>query len=102
MFRVCATNVARVATRQLVLATQTAPSLTQHYYQPVTTALATQLSRFQSTVVECATANDALKYSGYSEIDFTISEDSTVYDAVQKFAAFNIGCLVTIDSAGKS
>ena len=53
-----------------------------------------------STVADCATANDALKYSGYSEIDFTIKEDATVYDAVQKFAAFNIGCLVTTDAAG--
>ena len=49
-----------------------------------------------------ATADDALKYSGYSEIDFTIKEDAPVYDAVQKFAAFNIGCLVTTDAAGKS
>ena len=52
------------------------------------------------TVIEAATAGDALKYSGYSAIDFTINEDATVFDAVQKFAAFNIGCLVTTDAAG--
>ena len=46
------------------------------------------------------TINDALKYSGYSSIDFTIPEDAPTYDAVQKFAAFNIGCLVTTDKAG--
>lgn len=45
--------------------------------------------------------SDALSFSGYSEIDFTINETSTVYEAVQKFAAFNIGCLVTVDSAGE-
>jgi hypothetical protein len=43
---------------------------------------------------------DALVYSGYSEIDFTIPEGATVYEAVQKLAAFNIGCLVTVDAAG--
>mmetsp|Transcript_6945 Transcript_6945/g.10544 ORF Transcript_6945/g.10544 Transcript_6945/m.10544 type:complete len:182 (+) Transcript_6945:138-683(+) len=50
--------------------------------------------------VEKATADDALGLSGYKSIDYTINEDSTVYDAVSKFAAFNIGCLVTIDGAG--
>jgi predicted transcriptional regulator len=88
MFRLCASSVARVASRQL-----TSPAC----------APVAALTRLQplSTVAECATANDALKYSGYSEIDFTIKEDATVYDAVQKFAAFNIGCLVTTDAAGK-
>ena len=52
------------------------------------------------TVRDAATAHDALKFSGYSEIDFTIQEDAPVYDAVQKFAAYNIGCLVVTDSSG--
>jgi predicted transcriptional regulator len=52
------------------------------------------------TVSEAATADDALRFSGYSEIDFTISEDAPTYDAVQKFAAYNIGCLVVTDKAG--
>ena len=43
------------------------------------------------------TAYDALSRSGYNSIDYTIQEDATVYDAVHKFAAFNIGCLVTVD-----
>jgi predicted transcriptional regulator len=50
--------------------------------------------------IATVTADDALKYSGYMQIDFTIPEDTPVYDAVQKFAAFNIGCLVTTDKAG--
>jgi hypothetical protein len=55
-----------------------------------------------TTVAEAVhTAEDALKFSGYSSIDFTIAEDLMVYDAVQKFAAFNIGCLVTTDKAGE-
>ena len=44
------------------------------------------------------TADDAFKKSGYIAIDYTINEDAFVYDAVQKFAAFNIGCLVTVNS----
>jgi hypothetical protein len=53
-----------------------------------------------ASVREAATADDALRFSGYSAIDFTIPEDAPVYDAVQKFAAYNIGCLVTVDTAG--
>lgn len=52
------------------------------------------------TVHEALTAEDARMVSGYSSIDYTIKEDATVYDAVQKFAAFNIGCLVVTDAAG--
>lgn len=56
--------------------------------------------RLMSTTIDDAllTADDAFKKSGYVAIDYTILEDSTVYDAVQKFAAFNIGCLVTVDN----
>jgi hypothetical protein len=61
----------------------------------------TAVARSMTTVGEASTVNDALKYSGYSTIDFTISDDAPVYDAVQKFAAFNIGCLVTTDAKGK-
>lgn len=53
------------------------------------------------TVHEALTAEDARMVSGYSSIDYTIKEDATVYDAVQKFAAFNIGCLVVTDAAGE-
>lgn len=60
-------------------------------------------SRFNAgTAVRCfgsngMTAYDALSRSGYNSIDYTIKENATVYDAVHKFAAFNIGCLVTVD-----
>lgn len=47
------------------------------------------------TVKEGLTATDAWNKSCYSEIDYTIDESKTVYDAVQKFAAYNVGCLVT-------
>ena len=35
------------------------------------------------------------------DIDYTINENDTVYEAVQKFAAYNVGCLVTVDAEGK-
>lgn len=55
-----------------------------------------------ATVADVSTADDALQMSGYKEINFKIDEDAMVYDAVQRFAANNIGCLVTTDKAGKS
>jgi predicted transcriptional regulator len=47
------------------------------------------------------TAGHAAEASGYNDIDFIINEDKPVIDAVQKFSAFNIGCLVTTDAAGR-
>lgn len=49
---------------------------------------------------ESVEASSAWKNSCYMAIDFTIDEEATVYDAVQRFSAFNIGCLVTVDKNG--
>ena len=49
---------------------------------------------------QALTAEDARQVSGYAGIDYSIPEDATVLDAVQKFAAYNIGCLVTTDESG--
>ena len=57
-------------------------------------------TRGMVTIEEALTAEDARKISCYSEIDYAVSENAPVLDAVQKFAAFNIGCLVTTDEAG--
>ena len=43
---------------------------------------------------------DAWKKSCYHKMDFTISEDATVYEAVEKFSAYDVGALVTVDSEG--
>lgn len=43
---------------------------------------------------------DAWNKSCYHEMDFTISEDSSVFDAVQKFSAYDVGALVTVDAKG--
>mmetsp|Transcript_22955 Transcript_22955/g.55337 ORF Transcript_22955/g.55337 Transcript_22955/m.55337 type:complete len:191 (-) Transcript_22955:94-666(-) len=56
---------------------------------------------FAQTVKEGLTATDAWNKSCYSDIDYTINEDLPVYEAVQKFAAYNIGCLVTVNGDGK-
>jgi hypothetical protein len=46
------------------------------------------------------TAGEAAALSGYSNIEFRINEDAMVIDAVQQFAANNIGCMVTVNDAG--
>jgi len=48
------------------------------------------------------TANCAWSKSCYSGIDYTIDQNSPVIDAVEKFAAYNVGALVTTDEDGKS
>eukprot|EP00560_Eucampia_antarctica_P003736 CAMPEP_0197833582 /NCGR_PEP_ID=MMETSP1437-20131217/19461_1 /TAXON_ID=49252 ORGANISM="Eucampia antarctica, Strain CCMP1452" /NCGR_SAMPLE_ID=MMETSP1437 /ASSEMBLY_ACC=CAM_ASM_001096 /LENGTH=197 /DNA_ID=CAMNT_0043437707 /DNA_START=43 /DNA_END=636 /DNA_ORIENTATION=- len=59
-----------------------------------------QSRSFGSSVEQVVTATDAFKKSCYLEINFAINEESTVYEAVQQFAAYDIGALVTVDSAG--
>lgn len=56
--------------------------------------------RFYS-LEEHPSAKSAWQKSCYFEMDFTIPEDATVYEAVQKFAAYDIGCLVTTDASGE-
>jgi CBS domain-containing protein len=61
-------------------------------------------SAFSSTpesVSSLASASTAWEKSCYNNIDYTISDDLTVFDAVQRFSAFNIGALVTVDGSGK-
>jgi len=59
-------------------------------------------SRFMGTNLEdFPSAKSAWESSCYFEMDFTIPEDATVYEAVQKFAAYDVGCLVTTSAGGK-
>ena len=46
-------------------------------------------------------AANAWQKSCYYKINFTISENAAVFDAVQRFSAFNIGALITVDSDKK-
>ena len=47
-----------------------------------------------------ASASTAWEKSCYNKIDYTISDDLTVYEAVQRFSAYNVGALVTINGEG--
>lgn len=78
-------------------------SLASRFTRPVVTQAVNRptIIRSMVTVKEGLTATDAWNKSCYSGIDYTISEELPVYDAVQKFAAYNIGCLVTVDEDGK-
>lgn len=51
-----------------------------------------------TTVENRSSAKDALEKSCYFKIDFGISEDATVYEAVQRFAAYNIGALAVTNA----
>ncbi len=57
-------------------------------------------TRFMTTLEESPSAKSAWEKSCYFEMDFTVPEDATVYEAVQKFAAYDVGCLVTTDANG--
>ena len=58
-------------------------------------------SRTMAALEEISSAKSAWEKSCYFEMDFTISEDAAVYEAVQKFAAYDVGCLVTTCANGK-
>jgi len=57
----------------------------------------------------CSSVNSMIKTSAmnvfekscYHKIDFKISEDASVKDAVNRFTAFNIGCLAVTDKDNK-
>ena len=51
--------------------------------------------------IQRGNAKSAWERSCYFNISYTISEDKTVFEAVQLFSAYNIGCLVTTDANGK-
>ncbi|CAB1099048.1 unnamed protein product [Ectocarpus sp. CCAP 1310/34] len=54
-----------------------------------------------TTVENRSSAKDALQKSCYFKIDFGISENATVYEAVQRFAAYNIGALAVTNDDKK-
>lgn len=87
-------RVAFSAARQCARAANTSNVMVRPSVSPLMTR------SFGSSVEQTVTATDAFKKSCYLEINFAINEDSTVYEAVQQFAAFDIGALVTTDGAG--
>ena len=60
-------------------------------------------ARAQEPITEVsqhASASTAWEKSCYNKIDYTISDDLTVYEAVQRFSAYNVGALVTTNGEG--
>lgn len=43
----------------------------------------------------------AWEKSCYNEMNYKISEDATVYEAVEKFSGYDVGALIAIDADGK-
>jgi hypothetical protein len=52
------------------------------------------------TFADSPTAADAYKKSCYFEMDFTVADEATVFEAVQKFSAYDVGALITVDESG--
>jgi hypothetical protein len=98
----------RAATSLLRLASRSTLSSSASCTTKLASATASMSSRFVvepsrrtlTTLSEIDNAGATFKKSCYFEMDFTISEDASVYEAVQKFAAFDIGALVTVDANG--
>ncbi len=61
---------------------------------------ATQKASF-GTAERKGSVMDAWKKSCYFEMDYTISENSTVYEAVEKFAGYDVGALIAVDTEGE-
>lgn len=70
------------------------------YKVAVRACAGTSVRRSMTTLNELATADDAWRKSCFSGLDFSINDEASVYDAVQKLAGFNVGCLVTVDDEG--
>ena len=45
-----------------------------------------------------ASAINLFKNSCYSKVDYKINQDSSVKDAIERFTAFNVGCLAVTDN----
>lgn len=58
------------------------------------------LSRFRNSQIHVL-HDQPQTIIGFVEIDFTISDDAVVFEAVQRFAAYDIGCLITTNADGK-
>ena len=93
MISACASSIARASAR----------TLSQHRLQ-ASAAVSSHYASSKRTVtskVGDRTAEHAWNKSCYSGMDYTISEDATVIEMVEKLAAYDVGCLVTKDKDGK-
>ena len=90
----CASALARAA----------ATSSSRASYQPVSSkvvGLVVTRRSMGSKLGEAQTASHAWKKSCYNGIDYTIGDDCTVLEAIQKLAAYDVVCLVTTYANGE-
>ena len=95
MLSSCASSIARASARTLSQHRLPASAAVSSHFA------ATSSKRSVTSKVGDRTAEHAWNKSCYSGIDYTISEDATVFDVVEKLAAYDVGCLVTKDKEGK-
>ena len=97
MLSACASSIARAASARTLL------SSNQRLLQASSSAAVSSIHlRTVTSAVGDRTAEHAWNKSCYSGIDYTISDDATVYDMVEKLVAHDVGCLVTKDAEGKT
>ena len=68
------------------------------------TSAATRVTTPREDITEVsqhASASTAWEKSCYNKIDYTIEDDLSVYEAVQRFSAYNVGALVTTKGSGE-
>lgn len=66
---------------------------------PAQPASIQQLAQF-GTMDESGTIKKAWENSCYNKMEFAISEDATMFEAVQQFSAYRVGALVVTNAAG--
>ena len=102
--RATTTVLRRSLARSAAATTSSVAARSAAFAPAATTAITTpalpSTRTFSSAIEENLSAKDAWQKSCYVQIDYTISEEATVYDAIQRFAAYDIGCLVTVDAEG--
>ena len=96
MLSTCASSIARASARTLSKHhLQASAAVSSHFVANVP-------KRTVTSKVGDRTAEHAWNKSCYSGMDYTISDDATVFDMVEKLAAYDVGCLVTKDEEGKT
>lgn len=93
MLSAYASSIARASARIISQHRLQAPAAVSHF--------AATPKRTVTSKVGDRTAEHAWNKSCYSGMDYTISDDATVFDMVEKMAAYDVGCLVTKDAEGK-
>mmetsp|Transcript_6060 Transcript_6060/g.9110 ORF Transcript_6060/g.9110 Transcript_6060/m.9110 type:complete len:118 (-) Transcript_6060:629-982(-) len=53
------------------------------------------------TTEQSGSIMNAWEKSCYHEMDYTISEEASVFEAVEKFSGYDVGALIAVDTDGK-